>query len=176
MQLDGHPINYILISLDLKTIVHAHALCIDMIPSDPEVSKCNQSRWPSNCTGFHGHHVMKNSSIVLLHFTSCPTSDDVTTTLMGVRDRLTHHRYHRLIRRHWTHSSSCTCSAIVFETWLCSLLTVPTFSWRWMLASNWPKMIFQATENLLIKAAEQFEQVVSIKRRCPRFPAGQLVK
>ena len=33
--------------------------------------------------------------IVLLHFTSCPTFDDVTTTLMGVRDWLTHHRYHR---------------------------------------------------------------------------------
>ena len=56
-------IDYILIPLDLKTIVHAHALCIDMIPSDPEVSKCNQSRWPSNCTGFHGHHIMRNSSI-----------------------------------------------------------------------------------------------------------------
>ena len=34
-------------------------------------------------------------SIVLLHFTSCPTFDDVTATLMGVRDWLTHHRYHR---------------------------------------------------------------------------------
>ena len=38
-------INDILISLDLKTIVQAHGLCIDMIPSDPDVSKCNQSRW-----------------------------------------------------------------------------------------------------------------------------------
>ena len=66
--------------------------------------------------------------IVLLHFTSCPTSDDVTATLMGVRDWLTHHQYHR---RHRTHSSSCTCSAVVFETWFYSLLTVPTFSWRW---------------------------------------------
>ena len=28
------------------------------------VSKCNQSKWPSNCIGFHGHHVMWNSSIV----------------------------------------------------------------------------------------------------------------
>ena len=35
-----------------------------MIPSDTEVSKCNQSRWPSNCTGFYGHHVMRNSHIV----------------------------------------------------------------------------------------------------------------
>ena len=34
-------------------------------------------------------------AIVLLHFTSCPTFDDVTATLMGVRDWLTHHRYHR---------------------------------------------------------------------------------
>ena len=25
----------------------------------PEVSKCGQSRWPSNCTGFHGHHIMR---------------------------------------------------------------------------------------------------------------------
>ena len=33
--------------------------------------------------------------IVRLHFTSCPTFDDVTATLMGVRDWLTHHRYHR---------------------------------------------------------------------------------
>ena len=53
-------IDYILIPLDFKTNIHGHALCIDMIPSDPEVSKCNQSRWPSNCTGFHGHHVMRN--------------------------------------------------------------------------------------------------------------------
>ena len=43
--------------------MHDHALSIDMIPSDPEVSKWNQSRWPSNCTGFYGHHVMWNSSI-----------------------------------------------------------------------------------------------------------------
>ena len=56
-------IDYILIPIDLWTIVHAHALCIDVIPSDPEVSKWNQSRWPSNCTGFYGHHVMWNSSI-----------------------------------------------------------------------------------------------------------------
>ena len=27
------------------------------------VSKYNQSKWPSNCTGFHGHHIMWNSSI-----------------------------------------------------------------------------------------------------------------
>ena len=33
-------IDYILIPLHLKTIVHAHALCIGMIPSDPEESKC----------------------------------------------------------------------------------------------------------------------------------------
>ena len=26
-------------------------------------SKCNQSKWPSDCIGFHGHHVMWNSSI-----------------------------------------------------------------------------------------------------------------
>ena len=32
-------IDYILVLLDLKTILLAHALCIDMIPSDPEVSK-----------------------------------------------------------------------------------------------------------------------------------------
>ena len=56
-------IDYILIPLDLKNIVHAHALRIDMIPLDPEVSKCNQSRWPSNCTGFHGHHVMRKESV-----------------------------------------------------------------------------------------------------------------
>ena len=59
-------IDYILIPLHLKTISHAHALCIDMIPSDPQVSKCNQSRWPSIHTGFHGHHVMTNSSIAAL--------------------------------------------------------------------------------------------------------------
>ena len=41
-------IDYILIPLDHLTIVHAHALCIDTIPSDREVSTCNQSRWPSN--------------------------------------------------------------------------------------------------------------------------------
>ena len=56
-------IDYILIPIDLWTIVLAHAWSIDMIPSDPEVSKWNQPRWPSNCTGFHGHHVMWNSSI-----------------------------------------------------------------------------------------------------------------
>ena len=27
------------------------------------VSKCNQSKWPFNCIGFHGHHVMWNPSI-----------------------------------------------------------------------------------------------------------------
>ena len=48
VQLRATLINYILIPLDLKAIVHAHALCIDMIPSDPGVSKCNQSRWPSH--------------------------------------------------------------------------------------------------------------------------------
>ena len=31
------------------------------------VSKCNQSKWPSNCIGFYGHHVMWNSSIVNHH-------------------------------------------------------------------------------------------------------------
>ena len=75
--------------MDLKTIVHAHALCIDVIPSDPEVSKCNQSRWPSNCTGFHGHHVMRNSSINMTPpaFPSIPLGAfqkhpiDVVTTL-----------------------------------------------------------------------------------------------
>ena len=56
-------IDYILITLDRLTIVHTHALRIGMIPSDPEVSKCNQSTWQSNCTGFHDHHVMRNSSI-----------------------------------------------------------------------------------------------------------------
>ena len=35
--------------------------------SHPELSKCNQSRWPSNCTGFHGHDVLKNSSLSLGH-------------------------------------------------------------------------------------------------------------
>ena len=40
-------------------------------------------------------HSSVSSLIVLLHFTSCPTFDDVTATLMGVRDWLTHHRYHR---------------------------------------------------------------------------------
>ena len=63
-------------------------------------------------------------AIVLLHFTSCPTSDDVTATLMGVRDWLTHKRYHR---RHRSHSLSCTSSAVVLEAWFCSLLTVPTY-------------------------------------------------
>ena len=32
-----------------------------MIPTDPEVSKCNQSKWPSDCNNFHGHQVMRNS-------------------------------------------------------------------------------------------------------------------
>ena len=26
--------------------------CSAMVPSDPELSKCSQSRWPSSCTGF----------------------------------------------------------------------------------------------------------------------------
>ena len=101
-------IDYILIPLDLWTVVHAFASCIDMmgavritslnpkfngshfglppssihrmtgwvafyrilwrmrtapIPSDPDVSKCNQSRWPFNCPCFHDHHVMRNSSV-----------------------------------------------------------------------------------------------------------------
>ena len=58
-------IDHILIPLALKTIVHPRALHIDMILSDTEVSKCNQSRWPSNCTGFNGYHVMRKSFIAL---------------------------------------------------------------------------------------------------------------
>ena len=38
-------------------IVHWH------VSFRSRVSKCNQSRWPSNYTGFHGHHVTRNSSI-----------------------------------------------------------------------------------------------------------------
>ena len=69
VQLMATLIDYILIPIDLWTIVHAHAFSIDLIPSDPEVSKWNQSRWPSNCTGFYGHHVMWKESILadLLH-------------------------------------------------------------------------------------------------------------
>ena len=51
-----------LILIDLWTIAHGHALNFDMISSDLEVSKRNQSRWPSNCTGFYGHHILWNSS------------------------------------------------------------------------------------------------------------------
>ena len=61
-------IDYISIPIDLWTIVHAHALCIDTIPSDPEISKWNQSKWLSNCTGFHGHCIMSNSSIHYLEW------------------------------------------------------------------------------------------------------------
>ena len=43
-------IDYILIPLDFWTMVHALALKLIVIPSYPEVSKYNQSRWPSNCT------------------------------------------------------------------------------------------------------------------------------
>ena len=55
----------ILMPFDLWTIVdlHAHALCINMIPADQELSKCDQTKWPSNCTCFQGYHVMRNSSI-----------------------------------------------------------------------------------------------------------------
>ena len=58
-------IDYILIPVDFWTIIHAHAIGIDMIDFFKfRVSKCNQSKWPSNCIGFHGHHVMWNSSIL----------------------------------------------------------------------------------------------------------------
>ena len=61
----------ILIHLGLWTIVHAHTLCIDMIPPESpslDVSTCNQSRWPSN--GVHwfplsSHCVMRNLSVWL---------------------------------------------------------------------------------------------------------------
>ena len=58
-------IDYILIFLDLKEscqcTMHEH---VQML-SDFEVSKCDQSRWPSKCGGFHGHHGMRKESIVL---------------------------------------------------------------------------------------------------------------
>ena len=56
-------IDYILIPPNLWIHVYARALCTDAIPSDPEVSRCNQSRWPTNCTCFHGNHVMRKESI-----------------------------------------------------------------------------------------------------------------
>ena len=66
VQLDGHLDWFHFDTSQSPKFVHAHALCIDhdMIPSDSEVSKCNRSRWPSNCTGFHGHHVMRKESIL----------------------------------------------------------------------------------------------------------------
>ena len=63
-------IDYILIPLDLKKscqcTTHEHLQSL----WDPEVSKCNQSRWPSNCTGFHGHvmSLRKESIIVWLTY------------------------------------------------------------------------------------------------------------
>ena len=54
---------YLWISEQLYMLMH---WALTRFFSDPEVSKWNQSRWPSNCTGFHGHHVMRNSSIVPL--------------------------------------------------------------------------------------------------------------
>ena len=43
--------------------LHQAVLCIDVIPADQEVSKCNQSRWPSEWTGSHGYYVTRNSSV-----------------------------------------------------------------------------------------------------------------
>ena len=34
--------------------MHEHAQLL----RDPKVSKCDQSRWPSSCAGFHCHHVL----------------------------------------------------------------------------------------------------------------------
>ena len=56
-------IDYNLMSLDLKEScqcsMHEHA----QLFRDSEVSKRNQSRWPSDCTGFHGHHVVRKECI-----------------------------------------------------------------------------------------------------------------
>ena len=58
-------IDYVLILLDLKEGImssfNARA-CIQLF-SDPGVSKCNQARWPSNCTGLRSHDVMGKAAI-----------------------------------------------------------------------------------------------------------------
>ena len=64
--LDCHPKSCERWRIRTGPIVHAPALRLIMIPWYPEVSKYNQSRWPSNCTCFHGHHVMRNSCISYL--------------------------------------------------------------------------------------------------------------
>ena len=56
-------IDSILIPLDLGTIVHGHALKTnkhDSFGSRRHQNVINQSRWPANCTCFHGHYVMRN--------------------------------------------------------------------------------------------------------------------
>ena len=63
MQLDGQFDWLKFDTLDFGTIAHVIALKLSMIPLVQKMSKYNQSRWPSNCTCFHGHHVMRNSSI-----------------------------------------------------------------------------------------------------------------
>ena len=43
-----------------KRLLNMLLHCDNHDSSDREVSKCSQSRWPSNCTGFHGHHQKTN--------------------------------------------------------------------------------------------------------------------
>ena len=66
-------IDYILIPLDLKEscqcIMHGGH---EQLLSDWEVSKANQSRWPSNFTGFHGHPVMRKESTKIWLLTHWP--------------------------------------------------------------------------------------------------------
>ena len=45
----------------MKMLMHEHVQLFRY----PEVSQRDQSRWPSNCTGFHGHHVMRKESIAV---------------------------------------------------------------------------------------------------------------
>ena len=49
-------IDYILITLDLMEPWHCASM-YKMFRDQKVSKKCNQSRWPSNCTGFHSHHV-----------------------------------------------------------------------------------------------------------------------
>ena len=82
-------IDCILIPLDLKEscecTMHEHVRSL----SAPEVSKCNQSRSPSNCIGFHGHQVMRRESIELSQLRNDVRCQSTNHSLIKLYERYT---------------------------------------------------------------------------------------
>ena len=78
-------IDYISYILIWRNHGHEKCMSIAQLFRDPEVSKCNQSRapLPSNCTGFHGHHVMEKLAATFRVWISAGSTADCTRARMN---------------------------------------------------------------------------------------------